>query len=97
MSPEDQLKLSNENCSDHQFTCLKGPAISRPVTRCIDRQKQCDRIIDCEDKSDELSCNGNFHTLDCPSNYVKCSDEQICYRKDGQTCGMFSKLKKRFV
>jgi hypothetical protein len=89
ISPEDQLKLSTENCSDQQFTCVKGPAISRPITRCIDRKQQCDRIIHCEDKSDELSCNGNFQSRDCPTDFEKCPDGGSCYRKDGQTCGMF--------
>jgi hypothetical protein len=94
MSHEDQLKLSNENCSSNQFTCRTGLAIRRPLTHCINRQQKCDRIIDCEDKSDELSCNENFQITDCTNGLEKCPDGKTCYRKDEQTCGMEIKLEK---
>lgn len=82
----DSYKLINETCSNNQFTCQTGAAIARPLTRCIDQQKKCNHIIDCEDKSDELSCN----TPTCDKSYTQCPDGKVCYRKDGQTCGKFS-------
>jgi hypothetical protein len=93
MSLEDSLKLTNENCTQEQFTCRTGFAIARPLTRCIDRLSQCNRIVDCEDKSDETSCHGNFNTRDnefyqCPTGYIKCHDQKSCYREKEQTCGM---------
>ena len=88
ISREDQLKLSHENCSSNQFTCQTGVAILRPLTRCINHQQQCNRIIDCEDKSDELLCDESFQISDCPIGYIKCFDRKSCYRKDEQTCGM---------
>ncbi|CAF1159637.1 unnamed protein product [Adineta steineri] len=86
ISREDQLKLSNENCSNTQFTCQKGVAISRPLTRCIDQGQKCNRIINCEDKSDELHCDRNFQNNDCPPDHTFCPDGKVCYRKDVQTC-----------
>jgi Low-density lipoprotein receptor domain class A len=80
-------KLLNETCSNNQFTCQTGAAILRPLTRCIDQRYKCNQIIDCEDKSDELSCS----IANCSSGYTQCSDGKVCYRKDEQTCGMFIK------
>ncbi len=90
-SQDDSRKLLNETCSHNQFTCHNGVAILRPLTSCIDQQRKCNGIIDCEDKSDELSC----HLFVCPvGSYTKCPDGNVCYRKDEQTCGMFIKNKK---
>lgn len=90
MSREVQMKLSNENCSTEQFTCRKGVAIARPLTRCIDRrQQECNGIIDCEDKSDEISCKENVQKPGCPIGYTKCPDGKVCYRQNEQKCGMF--------
>ena len=92
LTRDDSIKLASENCTTEQFTCPTGVAIVRPLTRCIDRRQQCNRIVDCEDKSDELSCNGDSNTRDneffqCPTGYVKCQDGKSCYRKAEQTCG----------
>ncbi|CAF2403283.1 unnamed protein product [Rotaria sp. Silwood2] len=86
ISRQDQVKLSNENCSDYQFTCQTSSVISNPLTRCIDQQKQCNRIIDCEDKIDEVSCDTSLQVQDCPIGYIECLDGKSCYRKDEQTC-----------
>ncbi|CAF4366851.1 unnamed protein product, partial [Rotaria sp. Silwood2] len=86
ISRQDQVKLSNENCSDYQFTCQTSSVISNPLTRCIDQQKQCNRIIDCEDKIDEVSCDTSLQVQDCPIDYIECLDGKSCYRKDEQTC-----------
>ncbi len=83
-------KLLNETCLNDQFTCRTGAAILRPLTRCISQRQKCNQIIDCEDKSDELSCS----TSNCSTGYIKCSDGKVCYRKDEQTCGMFIKTKR---
>ncbi|CAF2033568.1 unnamed protein product [Rotaria magnacalcarata] len=83
---EHELKSSYRNCSNDQFTCETSTTISQPFTRCIDQGKQCDRIIDCEDKSDELSCDSNFQVTNCPPGYAECPDGKSCYRKEEQTC-----------
>ena len=44
---------------DTQFTCNSGD--------CIDLQRRCDEIKDCEDQSDEIDCN----LIDMPTSYVK--------------------------
>lgn len=86
---EDKVTVSHENCSDYQFTCETSRAISQPLTRCIDRSKHCNHIIDCEDKSDELSCDRNFQVSSCPLGYTECTDGKSCYQKDEQICGMY--------
>ncbi|CAF3583878.1 unnamed protein product [Rotaria socialis] len=83
---EHELKSSHRNCSNDQFTCETSTTISQPFTRCIDQGKQCNRIIDCEDKSDELSCDSNFQVTNCPPGYAECLDGKSCYRKEEQTC-----------
>lgn len=87
------MKVENETCTVNQFTCATGFAIVRPLTRCIDRQRKCDHVIDCEDNSDELSCTENFQKQNyqfftCPNGYSKCQDGKSCYRVEQQTCGM---------
>ncbi|CAF1428031.1 unnamed protein product [Adineta ricciae] len=83
---EDQSPLANETCSSHQIGCTKGVAISRPLTRCINRAQHCDGIIHCEDKSDELACNQTVHNAACPTGFTKCPDGKVCYRQQEQTC-----------
>ncbi len=97
LSREDNKTLANEICTTNQFTCQTGVAIGRRVTHCIDRLQKCNRIIDCEDKSDETSCTENFNSrdqefFDCPTGYVKCPDRKSCYRRYEQTCGMKKKI-----
>lgn len=89
----DKKKLANENCTDNQLSCQTGAAIGRSLTRCIDYKEKCNRVINCEDKSDETFCAENLQTRDteffnCPTNYSKCSDRKSCYRQVEQTCGM---------
>ncbi|CAF1607399.1 unnamed protein product [Adineta ricciae] len=84
-------KLEQENCTTEQFQCVTGVAIARPVTRCIDNQRRCNRIVDCEDKSDETNCSGTNAVHDheffqCPTGYMKCQDKKSCYRPNEQTC-----------
>jgi len=91
ISQTDRDRLANETCNADQFTCQTGVAIARPLTRCIDRQQECNRIVDCEDKSDETSCHGNMGTRDeeffqCSNGYIKCLDQKSCYRREEQTC-----------
>ncbi|CAF0731638.1 unnamed protein product [Adineta steineri] len=91
LSSEDNLKLANENCTNDQFMCKTGVAIARPLTRCINNRQKCNRIVDCEDKSDELVCDGNIDRNDqeffqCPTGYTKCQDRKSCYRYNEQTC-----------
>ncbi|CAF0855242.1 unnamed protein product [Rotaria sordida] len=83
---QNQLKLSYENCSNDQFSCQTNTIISNPLKHCIDQEKQCNRIIDCENKNDELLCDINFPILNCPTDYIECLDRKTCYRKDEQTC-----------
>ena len=71
----------------------QGPAIRNRLTRCIDRRRECDRIVDCEDKSDERSCNASSSVRysefsNCPTGYVSCPDRKTCYLQNEQTCGM---------
>ena len=80
-------RLSLENCSDSQFTCRSGSTIRSALTRCIDRRQQCDRLIDCEDKSDEVSCPEQTMKVDCPAGLTECPDGNSCYRKEEETCG----------
>jgi len=85
---EENIKLANENCTMDQFTCLTGVTIRNSSTRCIYRQQKCNRVIDCEDKSDEVSCTDNFNTnefYNCPTGYDKCQDGKSCYRQN-ETC-----------
>lgn len=77
-------KIANETCSNEQFPCRTGVAILRPLTRCIDQRDHCNKIINCEDKSDEIDCSS---FIECPRGYLKCSDGKSCFRKDEQTCG----------
>jgi len=91
LSREDNETLANEICSNNQFTCKTGVAIGRPLTRCIDNLLKCNRVVNCEDKSDETSCTENFNTRDreffeCPNGYNKCQDRKSCYRPNEQTC-----------
>ncbi|UJR20703.1 hypothetical protein I4U23_023824 [Adineta vaga] len=86
VSREEQLKLANETCSNNQLPCRKGVAISRPLTRCFNVGQQCDGIIDCEDKSDESSCERTVQNAACRTGYTKCSDGKTCYRQQEQTC-----------
>ncbi len=90
LSREENKTLANEICTDNQFNCETGLAIRHPLTRCIDRLEKCNRIVDCEDKSDETSCmeNSNREFFQCPTGYDKCQDGKSCYRKNDQTCGM---------
>jgi hypothetical protein len=93
LSHEDNRTLANQNCTNDQFMCQTGVAIVRPLTRCIDNRQKCNRIVDCEDKSDELVCNGNsdqtnYNFFQCPTGYDKCQDRKSCYRPNEQTCGM---------
>ena len=88
----ENKKLANENCTENQFTCQSGAAISRPFTRCIDDREKCNRVVNCQDKSDELFCAENLQTRDaeffqCPTTYSKCPDRKTCYRPNEQTCG----------
>jgi hypothetical protein len=84
---DNSHKLLNETCLHNQFTCQTGAAILRPLTHCIQQRQKCNNIIDCEDKSDEVSCNA----ANCSTGYTKCADGKVCYRKDEQTCGTFIK------
>jgi hypothetical protein len=93
LSYKDNLTLANKTCTDEQFMCQTGVAIARPLTRCIDNRQKCNRIVDCEDKSDELLCTGIGNVPDneffqCPAGYDKCQDRRSCYRPNEQTCGM---------
>ncbi|CAF3323264.1 unnamed protein product [Rotaria socialis] len=100
LSRDQAAKLAHENCTVNQFTCETGFSIVRPLTRCIDRRQKCNRIVDCEDKSDEISCaeNPNAHNnefFNCPTGYSKCQDGKSCYRKAEQTCdGVFNCMDK---
>ena len=57
ISRTQNIELANENCTTEKVACKTGVAIKRPLTRCIDRRDLCNHIVDCEDKSDETSCN----------------------------------------
>lgn len=88
----DNKTLGKENCTDTQFSCHTGAAIGRPLTRCIDYAERCNRVVNCEDHSDEKSCAENVRTRDpdffnCPTNYTKCPDRKSCYRQGEQICG----------
>lgn len=90
----ENKKLENETCTDNQYPCQTGAAIGRSLTRCIDSREKCNRVINCQDKSDETSCTEYLQTRDaeffnCPTNYTKCSDRKSCYRPNEQTCGMY--------
>lgn len=89
LTREENIKLANENCTTEQFMCQTGVAIVRPLTRCIHRRQRCNRIVDCEDKSDEISCDEQSNGREffqCATGYEKCSDGKTCYRRNEQTC-----------
>lgn len=46
---EEQIKLKLTPCSQGEFTCNDGT--------CIDLELRCDTNVNCEDESDEQSCN----------------------------------------
>jgi hypothetical protein len=89
----DEMTLSRQNCTTEQFTCKAGSSIANRSSRCIDDYRTCDRIIDCEDKSDEISCNATSHPrysefANCPTGSTYCLDRKTCYYKNEQSCGM---------
>ncbi len=93
LSQKQNKTLANQTCSSTQFTCQTGVAISQHLTRCIDYSERCNRVINCEDKSDETSCAESFKMRDveffvCPTGYTECPDRKSCYRHNEQTCGM---------
>ncbi len=98
LSREDNQTLANEICSNNQFTCQTGVAIGSRLTRCIDNILKCNRIVNCEDKSDETTCPENFRRGDrefsqCSTGYEECQDGKLCYRKNETTCGMMRQKK----
>ena len=94
LTRQENQTLVNETCSANQFQCKTGVAIGRrPLTRCIDQYEKCNRIVNCEDHSDEKSCteqstNYDREFFNCPTDYTKCQDRKSCYRPNEQTCGM---------
>lgn len=93
LTQKQNKTLANENCTNTQFTCQTGVAISQSITHCIDYSERCNRVINCQDKSDESSCAESFKIRDaeffvCPTGYTECPDRKTCYRSNEQTCGM---------
>jgi hypothetical protein len=93
LTEKQNKTLANETCSSTQNRCQTGVAISQRLTRCIDSNQRCNRVVDCEDKSDEMSCAESFKTRDaeffvCPTGYTECPDRKSCYRLNDQTCSM---------
>ena len=45
-----KLADSGKTCNLDEFACFNGA--------CIDKEKRCDRVNDCDDLSDEFNCGG---------------------------------------
>ena len=43
-----KIPFSDESCEENEFKCKNG--------ECIRKKWRCDKVIDCQDKSDEDDC-----------------------------------------
>jgi len=72
----DEQDCSSRNCSASEFRCGNG--------QCVPADYRCDKQEDCNDKSDEWSCNA----APCEEGYFKCEKSGYCildmYKCDGK-------------
>ncbi|XP_077974467.1 prolow-density lipoprotein receptor-related protein 1-like isoform X1 [Styela clava] len=79
MEPPSDAKIDTQ-CTDQQFTCLRGSK------KCILSKWRCDRDLDCEDGSDERGCGSDLAS--CKPHEFSCRDrsEKLTCIAQGWTC-----------
>ena len=68
------LSAATRRCPFPYFQCY-GVAYSGTKNLCIERHRVCDRILDCEDGTDEESCP-------CKDDEFQCVSNGMCISKD---------------
>ena len=71
------LSSATRRCPFPYFQCY-GAAYSGTKNLCIERNRVCDRIVDCEDGTDEESCPCKDDEFQCLSNGMCISDDLRC-------------------